>query len=270
MNQAAIKQIFAEEHVSYSAISKYKMCPRSYRFRYVDRAAPETRASALVFGSSIHESLAHFYGKLRDNEPEPSLEELTKVFSEYFNIELTKPVPVIFGEKESAEGLIETGTEMLRVFLEEAERPHRVVAVESPFSVELIDPETGEVLPPRLVGVFDAVVQDADGRFRILEHKTAGKRWAQSRIENDMQITAYTHVAPLVGYGNADVTIQILLKQKKAAFETYSPTRTDSDRADFIETAVGILRAVEAEAFYPNRDWQCKSCSFAGRCRCGR
>ena len=269
MNQAAIKKLFAEEHVSYSAIGKYKMCPRSYKFRYVDRAPPETRASALVFGSAIHEALAHFYTALKDNQPEPSLEEITKVFRDYFEVELCKKTPVLFTEKESPEGLIETGTEMLRVFLEEAERPHRVVAVESPFSIELIDPETGEVLSPRLVGVFDCVVLDADGRHRILEHKTAGKRWAQSRVENDMQITAYTHVAPLVGYGNADVTIQVLLKTKKPDFVVYHPQRTDADRDDFIETAVGVLRAVEAEAFYPNRDWQCKSCSWAARCVAG-
>jgi RecB family exonuclease len=264
----ATRQLFAEDHISYSAISKYLLCPRSYRFRYIDHAKAETRSSALVFGSATHQALGHFYTALRDNQPEPSHDELSTVFRDYFKTELDKEVPVIFGEKENAEGLIVTGIEMLRVFLEEAERPNKVIDVESPFSIELVDWETGEVLP-RLVGVFDCVVQDADGRYRILEHKTAARRWAEDRIERDMQITAYSHVAPLLGLGNADVTIQVLLKQKKPAFEIYHPQRTDADRSDFLETAIGVLRAVDAKAFYPFRDWQCRSCEYASQCVAG-
>jgi putative RecB family exonuclease len=265
MNQAAIKQLFAGDHVSYSRLYKYKMCPRAYRFRYMDRAPPETRASTLVFGSAIHEALAHFYEKLRDNQPEPTHDELSKVFSDYFQVELTKKPPVIFPEKEDAEILLTKGIDMLAVFHEQAERPYRVVAVESPFAVELTDDLTGVVT--RFVGIFDCVVQDADGRYRILEHKTAAKRWTtEGRLKNDGQVTAYGYVAPQVGFGQADVTIQLLLKTKKPAFETYTPQRTDTDRAEFIETVTGVLRAVDAEAFYVCRDWHCKTCEFASRC----
>ena len=140
-----------------------------------------------------------------------------------------------------------------------------MIDVESGFSVELIDWESGEVLP-RLVGVFDCVIQDANGKYGILEHKTAARRWTESRIENDGQISAYTHVAPLVGYGDADVTIQVLLKQKKPDFEVYRPTRSETDRNEFLETAVGVLRAVDARAFYCCRDWHCKTCEFSRRC----
>ena len=265
MNQAARKRLFAEEHVSYSAIGKYLRCPRSYRFRYLDRAPPETRASALVFGSALHEALATFYTAHKEKKPEPGHEELVKVFTEYFKVELAKPVPVLFSEKESPEGLLEIGAGMLRAFLEKAERPYRVVAVEEPFGIEIIDWETGEVLP-KLVGFFDAVVQDEDGRYRILEHKSAAKRWTEDRLRHDQQVTAYGHVAPLVGYGHAAVTIQVLLKTKKPDFETYTPERTDEDRRDFLETVCGVLRSVDAKAFFPRRDWHCRSCEFASKC----
>jgi putative RecB family exonuclease len=265
MSQQAIKEIFAEDHISYSAIGKYLRCPRSYRFKYLDRAPPETRASALIFGSAIHEALAHFYIELKNEKPEPSHAEVSRVFRDYFRIQMEKPLPVLFGEKESEGGLVDTGVEMLRVFLEKADRPYKVIDVESPFSVELIDWETGEVLP-RLVGIFDAVIQHANLKFEILEHKTAAKRWPQNRIENDGQISLYTHVAPLVGFENADVTIQVLLKLKKAAFEVYRTTRTDRQRHEFLETAVGVLRAVDAGAFYACRDWHCRTCEFSQRC----
>jgi predicted RecB family nuclease len=175
---------------------------------------------------------------------------------------------VLFGDDESAESLLETGAAMLCVFHEKAERPYRVVEIEMPFGVQLTDPVTGEALP-RLVGVFDAVVQDADGVYRILEHKTAARRWTEDRLRYDHQLTAYGLVAPLLGFGKARIDVQLLLKTKKVDFAVYPVTRTESDEHDFLEVVGGVTRAVRAQAFWPNRDWQCRSCEYASRCVAG-
>ena len=70
-------------------------------------------------------------------------------------------------------------------------------------------------------------------------------------------------------HADAVVTVQLLLKQKTPDFEMYTPTRTDSDRRDLVDTAVGVLRAVRAGAFWCNRDWMCKTCEYAARCVAG-
>jgi len=264
----AIRQLFAEEHLSASAIGTWLRCPRQYRFKYVDRRQPESKASALAFGGAIHKALAHYYQKLRDIEAEPTAEELAAVFREEWEKQLDTDLPVLFGDKEDEGSLTDMGVKMLAVLLEKAVLPAEVVEVELPFSIEIIDPETGEELP-RLVGGLDAVVKDRDGTYRILEHKTAARRWAPDKLAFDQQLTAYSMVAPQIGLGEAGVTVQLLLKQKTPDFEVLHAVRTDADRRDFLDTAAGVLRAVKAEAFHPIRDWQCRGCAFASACVAG-
>jgi putative RecB family exonuclease len=264
----ALKLLRDEDHVSVSSLGTYLRCPRQYQYRYIDREPPESRGSALPFGSAIHAALAHFYQALKNDQPEPTAEELVAFFAEAWTHELRSDLPVLFGDNESAESLLATGTAMLRVFHEKAERPHRVVEVEMPFGVELSDPMTGEVLP-RLVGVFDAVVQDLDGVYRILEHKTAARRWTEDRLRYDHQLTAYGLVSPLLGFGKARIDVQLLLKTKKADFAVYQVTRNEADERDFLEVVGGVTRAVRAQAFWPSRDWQCRSCEYASRCVAG-
>jgi putative RecB family exonuclease len=264
----ALKLLRDEAHTSVSSIGAYLRCPRQYRYRYVDREPPESRSSALPFGSAIHAALAHFYQALKNDQPEPTAEELIAFLGKAWAHELKSDLPVLFGDDESAESLLETGAAMLRVFHEKAERPHRVVEVEMPFGVELSDPMTGEVLP-RLVGVFDAVVQDADGIYRILEHKTAARRWTEDRLRYDHQLTAYQLVAPLLGFGKARIDVQLLLKLREPNLAVYHVTRTQADERDFLEVVSGVIRAVRAHAFWPNRDWHCRSCEYASRCVAG-
>ena len=258
-----VRQLFQEEHVSVSAISRYLKCPRSYKYKYVDKLQAETRASALVFGGAIHETLALFYKALRDEQPEPDLTNLMAAFHFKFEDDLKANPPVMFSDKETTATLMESAKAMLEVFLAEAERPFKVVDVETPFSLDIGSSK-------RLVGVLDAVIQDSDGKYRILEHKTAARRWSESRISSDLQITVYQLAAPMLGLGNTNsVDIQLLLKTKKSGLEIYPARRTQADKDDALETIDGVLRAAEAGAFYPCRDWWCGSCEFASKCMAG-
>jgi len=259
----------AQPHVSFSAISSYLRCPRSYEARYVRRVPPATRASSLAFGSAIHEALAIFYAALRDHRPEPAYEDLVDVFNVAWKRQLAEQPPVLFDERDTADSLATAGAKLLDCFLAQAPRPAEVLAVEAPFSIEIADPDTGEVLPERLVGAFDVVVRDADGGCRILEHKTGARRWTADRLAYDLQPSAYTLAAPELGYGDADVTIQLLLKTKAPAFETYAVARTEQDRCDLRRVVCGVLAAIRAQAFYPVRDWPCRSCPYAGPCVTG-
>ena len=103
---------------------------------------------------------------------------------------------------------------------------------------------------------------------RILEHKTAARRWAPDRIATDLQITAYSLAAPLLGLGDAVVDVQLLLKTKKPAFEVLHPVRSDADRRDLVAVVSGVTKAIKAGAFYPVRSWACRGCQYAGACSC--
>jgi len=265
MNSAAFQVLRKEPHVSFSAISTYSKCPRQYEFRYLLGQDPEHRPGALAFGTAVHEALAQFYTALRDGEDEPTADDLHEVFERSWLAQLDGDLPVLLGDKETPDGLLETARKMLARFLDEAERPVRVLGVEEPFSVEIIDPLTGEILPERLVGVFDAVVE-TDRGLRVLEHKTGARRWSEDRIATDLQLTAYHWVAPQVGLDGAEVEVQLLTKTKEPKLEVYHPSRTPRDHDDLLRTISGVLTAIRAGAIWPVRDWHCRGCQYAGAC----
>ena len=265
----ALAALRAEKHISISALGSYLRCPASYAHRYIYRTPPSHRPVPLVFGSAIHTALALFYQLPLEGQAKPTCEELQACFSDAWSHQFDGNIPVLFDGKDTADSLRDKGMEMLKVFHEQASRPHKVIGVEEPFSIEVIDPRTGTPFAERLVGVFDAVVQDEDGSYCILEHKTAARRWDKTRLDHDLQVTAYTHAAPMVGLPGASVTLQVLLKTKTPALELYSPTRTDRDRQDLLQVISGVLCAIKVGAFYPVRDWPCGSCQFAGPCMAG-
>ncbi len=267
MNRA-LATLRSDKHVSVSSLNTYIRCPKQYEHRYLLKTPETHRPSAMAFGSAIHEALAEYYSSMRNNVTEPSIEKLSDSFRDAWKRQLQWDVPVLFGDKESADKLTDTGIDMLNVFLEKATRYPEIVDIEMPFSIELFDDKTGEVLP-RLIGVFDAVVRDEKGFYRILEHKTAARRWSADKLAFDPQITAYHVAAPFMGLGDASVTIQLLLKTKKTDLEIYTPIRNRSDKRDFIHMAIGVLKAVRAGAFYPVRDWHCTGCQYASRCIAG-
>jgi len=264
----ALAELRKEKHLSISSIQTYLRCPAQYFYRYVMRIKETHRPGALAFGTAIHTALACFYTSLMQGE-EISCDELTASFADAWQKQLSGSLPVLLDDKDCPGSLQDKGVRMLTCFHNDAPRPHRVVGVEEPFAVDICHPESGEPLPERLVGVFDALIQQEDGSYTILEHKTAARRFSKSRLEHDLQVTGYTLAAPLVGLPDASVTLQILLKTGKAALELYQPSRSKRDFMDFQRTAAGVLAAIEAGAFYPVRDWWCGSCSSASRCLAG-
>jgi hypothetical protein len=63
--------------ISHSQVSKYGMCPTSYKYHYVNRLRPKITTGALLFGSALDGAL----NKLLLNEGSPE-EEFTKLFTD--------------------------------------------------------------------------------------------------------------------------------------------------------------------------------------------
>jgi hypothetical protein len=61
-------------------------------------------------------------------------------------------------------------------------------------------------------------------------------------------------------------TLQVLTKTKKPKMIVEETDRTERDEREFIETVVGVLRAVDARVFFPIRNSMCGGCAFQRRC----
>jgi hypothetical protein len=203
---------------------------------------------------STHEApvpVEHLRDILRD--------ELTRAFT-------ADGPPVLLEDDDQNEGaVIDAAIGMLEVFLDRVPLPERVLRVEEPFSINIYERTTGEVLDVALVGAIDAVVVE-NGTTKLWELKTAKKKWSRDQIDFDLQPTAYRIAAEQLGYGKPDVTLLVTTKTKTPDVQVEPFVRHAQNEDEFVHTAFGVHRAIEAGVDFRRRDWGCRTCPFADRC----
>jgi hypothetical protein len=100
----------------------------------------------------------------------------------------------------------------------------------------------------------------------VEEHKTAAKKWSKDQIRNDGQLSAYKLVARKLGLGEVGLRLRVLTKTKKPKMIVENTDRTERDEREFLETVVGVLRAIDAQVFFPIRNGMCGGCAFQKAC----
>ena len=181
------------------------------------------------------------------------------------------PLPLQDDEDEPVDtgAVTDKGISMLDVFhahVAKTMNGHTVEGVEVPFVAALHDPDTGEVLDERLVGVIDLVLRHGDHRT-VVELKTAARKWSEDQLAYDIQPTGYAFAGRQVGMGDVGLQLQVVTKTKVPVVQVADVERAPRDEDDFLRTAVGVLRAVDAGVAYPVRGWACKGCQFAHACK---
>jgi len=264
---AALAALRRDFHTSVAAIETYRQCSKKFELHYLRKVPPEHRPVQLAFGSAVHAGLSIFYESLKNSRLKPSLDELQAGFVESWKDQLDSGQPILMGESDTPESLERLGLDMIRVFHESAPVPYRVLGSEEAFSVELDDVVSGRVFEERLVGSFDGVAEDEPGNHVVIEIKTASRRWSMQRLQDDLQLSAYSWVAPLVGLKNVSICLLILIKSTPPKLEIFHPRRDKKDHQMFLNVAAGVLRGIRAGAFYQALDWRCKTCPYHQSCR---
>ncbi len=252
-------------HVSYSQVRSFLICPAKYEHRYVRGTEAAHRSVNLVFGGAVHQALAGFYARIMNDGTKMSPEELTELFRDRWRAELVKVgPPVKFGKKFDSGGHLDLGVGLLETFYEQADVPV-VISVEQPFSVDLVDPATGEIMDIKLVGAFDLLAEEK-GRPVIIEHKTAARRYSADQLLYDLQPSAYRYAAEQLGIDNPGLRYQLFLKTKVPAIELFDINRSNTQVVEMLETCCQVLHAVETGAFYRQRGWPCGDCEYSHCC----
>lgn len=255
-------------HISFTQLDTYLQCPRRYKYQYVIGAEWEHIPAAIPLGKSLHQPVAQYYLAVQRNGAPPSLDELLALFDEVWEKEGTAD-KVKFDEEQSFATMKAQGRELLAVFYHEA-RPQKIVAVEYPFSEELMDPKTGEVLPIKLVGAFDLLEADDEGNFVIVDLKSTERRYSDNQLETNLQSAVYCYALVLLGLANPGdevlVRFDVLLKTKKPAMERYPVVRNSFDQQRAFGMLKDVLRAIDAQLYHPRPGWYCAECPFKKRC----
>lgn len=255
---------FEEPYLSHSRIRTYLQCPLRYRFRYRERRPPAFVSAALILGGAVHEAVAWYCARLH-HETETSPEDFTEYFREEWRARVAEEDVAWFGK--DPDELEDLGATLCAVFAADYE-PAATLALEEPFRVPLVAPH-GNREPWPLVGVFDRIERDEDGRLTVVEVKTAGRRWSEGRVDSDLQLSLYAYAASRNGLAeNADVLVsaEVLTKTKNPELVRYYTVRDSPEHQRTIEHVHQVAESIRKEAFYPNPGWYCRRCEYRPIC----
>ena len=263
-NAATFRALRDAPHTSVSATKTFIRCPAQYEHRYLLSTPPSHRSIPLVLGGAVHQALEQFYLFHAEHHDDPPLELLLDTFSSSWRRGVLGDPPV---KGDNIDGDRDMGVELLKVFHEQAPRPAAVLATELPFALPLVDPHTEEIEDRLLVGSVDAVVADETGHIKILEHKTAKRKWGQVELVYDVQPSVYQLATRKMGFGTRlGIEYQFLMKLKTPRLEVVEIFRNGQQEDEALEVIRQVLKAVDSGIFYPVRSWACNDCEFAHAC----
>lgn len=259
--------------VTKSQLVTYLMCPRKFKLQYVTGETPEFTPLNLVFGKVIHEAVAFFYSILKETGQQPPLADVIEEFQVAWSAAcLLEDPPIQFDEEHTAESMKTKGIAMLTKFVEEV-RPRHIEAVEYPFSVDLVNPDTGELLDFKLVGIVDLVESDDEGNLIVSELKTSAARMSDAKAESLLDGLVYAYALDQLGFRTSEnetlVRIDVLVKTKTPGFQQVFVAKERGEYRKLTRWIVQVLDAIEAGSFFAQPGWACKGCQFKKACEEG-
>ncbi len=255
-------------HLSYSSITTYLLCARSWRYRYLDRA--ETRQSAnLAFGSAFHSVIEQAI-LARGNGDTNLGERWLTTWAPFAD---ATPDEMDWGDS-TFEGLRDAGMRMLATV-----DTAKLIPSLEPFAdqsgpwiehyVELHVPG----VPVPIVGYIDLV----DSSGIPLDFKTSARAWDQKKAQEESQPIFYLAALNQAGFPlNKSLQFRhvVFVKPSKTKpsgqVQTITSTRSIGDLFRLFGTIQDVWKAIEAGAFQCNTGtWKCskKYCDYFEMCQ---
>jgi PD-(D/E)XK nuclease superfamily protein len=236
---------------SYTQISRYLTCPRSYQHRYLDGWREKDTSANMHFGRAFEKALAALF--LRQDPGAVLFQE----WSAHQNSQLE------YSRNDSWDHMLRQGIQLLERFVQDnrihIHQPHRNL------QVKFTRPVSGK---NDFVAYVDAIGQ-MDGKPCLLEWKTTSSRYPEEPrglLSLDPQLVCYSWVT-----GISD-TAQVVFVRKRMVEVQYLHTAiTDEQRDDFGRLVENTIGQIESGYFLPHSGIRfpqnpCISCPYIGLC----
>jgi hypothetical protein len=236
---------------SYSQISQFLRCPRSYRYRYLEGWREKESRAALCFGRCFEKALAAFF------EREDAGAVLFKEWGAH------RDVPLEYSHGDDWERLLRQGIGLLEQFA----RDNRI-RIRQP--KQNMQKKLVRALPNgnEFVAYVDAIGQ-LDGTQRLLEWKTTSSRYPdqpEGLTSLDLQLVCYSWIT-----GIPDVAIVAFVRKRFPEIQYLLASITADQRQEFGEIVEATVGQIEAAQFLPRPGIRfpqngCVSCAHLGLC----
>lgn len=234
--------------LSFSRIDSYRICPRRFRYGYVDRL-PGVPGPHLSFGTSIHAALEAFYDRKLPGCP--SEEELLGFLYDRWDTSGFTHLP-----RDEQVAFYRHAQDVLRRYHRRHAATYRLpAATEAWFELPIGYDAT-------VVGSIDRVDVDDEGRFHIIDYKTNRKVKDRERVASSLQLAIYALACRhLYGSLPASVCLDFVV----AGVQVTVPIE-DIDIEHARQVILDTADAVRAERYEPTPGRLCDWCDFRAIC----
>ena len=236
---------------SYTQISQYVRCPRSYRYRYLDGWKEKETRAAMVFGRCFESALGAYFRK------EDCGAALFKGWEAY------RDAPFEYKKGESWDRLLHQGIHLLERFAQDdrvcIRDPHQNLQVK-----KLRILTTGS----EFVSYLDAI-GELDGIPCLIDWKTTTSRYPeepQGLLSLDPQLICYSWIS-----GISEVAMVVFVRKHAPEVQYLRATISEEQRTEFGRLVEATIDQIESGHFnshsgvrFPQNG--CVTCPYLGLC----
>ena len=236
---------------SYTQISQYLRCPRSYRYRYLDGWREKDTRAAMVFGRCFETALGAYF---RREDPTAALFKEWSAF---------RDAPFEYRKGDSWDRLVHQGIHLLQRFAQDDRI--RVSNPQQNLQLKIIRTLPGN---NEFVAYIDAI-GELDGRHCLIDWKTTTTRYAEEPLgllTLDPQLICYSWIS-----GLSDVAMVVFVRKQRPEIQYLKTSISEEQRREFgrlVETTIGQVESGQFHGHSGIRFPQngCVSCPHLGLC----
>jgi hypothetical protein len=236
---------------SFTQISQYLRCPRSYRYRYLDGWREKETRAAMAFGRSFENALGAFF---RGEDPGAAL------FTDWG---AHRDAGFEYKKGESWDRLVHQGIQLLERFAQDDRI--RVHDPQKDLQIKILRTLAGG---SEFLGYVDAI-GELDGTRCIIDWKTTSARYPdapEGLLSLDPQLICYSWLT-----GISEVAFVVFVRKHHPEIQYLRATISEEQRKEFgrlVETTVNQVETAHFDSHSGIRFPQngCVSCAHLGLC----
>jgi len=236
---------------SYSQLSRYLQCPRSYRYRYLDGWREKDTRAAMVFGRCFETALtAYFCGQ-----------DCTAVWFKEWGA--YRDAEFEYGKGATWDKLLHQGVHLLHIFAQDDRIRVKLPLKNLQLKITRSLPSGDEFL-----AYIDAI-GELDRQCYLIDWKTTSSRYAEEPdglLSLDPQLVCYSWIS-----GIPDVALVVFVRKHLPEIQYLKTSISEEQRQEFGRLVHSAVSQIAAGQFPPHSGIRfpanaCTSCSHLGLC----
>ena len=244
----------AKKSFSFSAISTFQSCPRSYKYKYIDQLPEAFTSIEAYMGSCVHEALEWAYSQ-RQEGYEPTLEMALDQYKHTWNNGNFQEIKIV-KEEQSKEDYYKEGRDFIASYFQRVFPFDQSTTIYLEHSFEL--PLDEEIV---FRGVIDRIAKEPDGTLRVTDYKTG-------RVGHPLDTLQLPSYALYIFQHNIDAEIQLCyedLRQQRTVAVPYQRKDARGVKEELVKE-IRQIRDTKIDEFITKPSLLCLWCGYNHIC----